>query len=55
MKDIDTIKELLEQASNLMSENIDSAHNIDLEYMSQRLDTMVSDLNEIGDFEKYED
>jgi len=55
MKSIDKIKELLTQASNLMFENIDNAHNIDLEHMSQRLDTMIDDLVEIGDFVKYED
>jgi hypothetical protein len=50
MKEIETIKALLQQASKLMYENIDNAHNIDLEYMSQRLDKMVSDFDEIGDF-----
>jgi hypothetical protein len=54
MKQIDEIKELLQQASNLMCENIDKADNIDLEYMSQKLDQMVDDLTEIKDFEKFE-
>ena len=55
MKDINKIKELLTQASNLMFENIDNAHNIDLEHMSQTIDHMIDDLVEIEDFETYED
>ena len=55
MKEIDEIKELLTQASKLMYENIDKADNIDLEYMSQKLDQMVDDLTEIKDFEKFEE
>ena len=55
MKDIDKIKDLLLQASNLMTQNISNAHNIDLEYMSQKLDHMCDELVEIGDFEKFED
>ena len=55
MKDIDKIKDLLLQASNLMTQNISNAHNIDLEYMSQQLAYMCDDLVEIGDFEKFED
>jgi hypothetical protein len=54
MKDINKIKELLTQASNLMFENIDNAHNIDLEHMSQTIDNMIDDLVEIGDFEVFE-
>jgi hypothetical protein len=55
MKEIETIKALLTQASKLMYENIDKADNIDLEYMSQKLDKMWADLVEIGDFEKFEE
>jgi hypothetical protein len=55
MKDLNKIKELLTQASNLMFENIDNAHNIDLEHMSQTIDHMIDDLVEIEDFEVYED
>jgi hypothetical protein len=55
MKDINKIKELLTQASNLMFENIDNAHNIDLEHMSQTIDNMIDDLVEIGDFEVFLD
>ena len=55
MKDIDKIKDLLLQASNLMTQNISNAHNIDLEYMSQKLDHMCDELVEIGDFEKFEE
>jgi hypothetical protein len=55
MKDIDAIKALLQQANNLMIANIDKADNIDLEYMSQKLDQMIDDLTEIKDFEKFEE
>ena len=55
MKEIETIKALLTQASKLMYENIDKADNIDLEYMSQKLDQMIDDLTEIKDFEKFEE
>jgi hypothetical protein len=55
MKEIETIKALLQQASKLMYENIDKADNIDLEYMSQKLDQMIDDLTEIKDFEKFEE
>jgi hypothetical protein len=55
MKDINKIKELLTQANSLVIKNFDNAHNIDLEYMSQKIDDMVDELDEIGDFEKFED
>jgi hypothetical protein len=55
MKDIEAIKALLQQANNLMIDNIDKADNIDLEYMSQKLDQMIDDLTEIKDFEKFEE
>jgi len=55
MKDINKIKELLTQASNLMFENVEKADNIDLHTMMQMVDDMVDDLVEIGDFEKFED
>jgi len=55
MKEIDAIKGLLQQANNLMINNIDKADNIDLEYMSQKLDQMIDDLTEIKDFEKFEE
>ena len=55
MKDINKIKELLTQASNLMFINIEKADNIDLHTMMETIDNMCDDLNEIGDFEKFED
>ena len=55
MKDINKIKELLKQAANLMFINIEKADNIDLHTMMEMVDGMVDDLNEIGDFEKFED
>jgi hypothetical protein len=55
MKDINQIKELLNQANNLIIKNIDNAHNIDLEDMSQSIEDMIYCLVEIEDFEVYED
>jgi hypothetical protein len=55
MKDINKIKELLNEANNLIIKNIDNAHNIDLEHMSQRIEHMIDDLVEIEDFETCED
>ena len=54
MKNIDKIKELLTQASNLMFQNIGNANNIDLEHMSQTIDNMIDDLVEIEDFEVFD-
>lgn len=55
MKDIDLIKDLLLQASELLENNIENAHNFDCEHMSQVLDQYVTELHAIGDFEVYED
>ena len=55
MKDINKIKELLTQASNLMWDNVEKADNIDLHTMKNMVNDMVDDLDKIGDFEKFED
>jgi len=55
MKDINQIKELLNRANNLIIKNIDNAHNIDLEDMSQSIEDMIYCLVEIEDFEVFED
>lgn len=55
MKDIDLIKDLLLQASELLENNIENSHNFDCEHMSQVLDQYVTELHAIGDFEVYED
>ena len=53
MKDIEKIKELLSQASEIIENNIDKAENIDLTHMSEWIDSFVYELDEIGDFEVY--
>lgn len=47
--------ELLKQASDICSENISNADNIDLHQMCEDLDSMIDNLNEIGEFEVYEE
>jgi len=46
---------ILEQAIELANQNISKAHNFDLEGLSQMLDSYVDDLNEIEEFEVYDD
>ena len=53
--DIDTLKDLLNQASNICEENIDRAHNIDLHSLMEVLDDYWDELDAIGKFEVYED
>jgi hypothetical protein len=53
MKDIEKIKELLSQASEIIENNIDKAENIDLTHMSEWIDSFVYELDEIEDFEVY--
>lgn len=55
MKDIIKIKELLTQASELFEKNIDNAHNYDCEVITQILDDIIEDLEDIGDFEVYDE
>lgn len=55
MKPIEQLKSLLKQAIELAEANIDNAHNFDLEDLSQVLEGYVDELNEIGDFEVYDD
>jgi len=50
-----TLIDLLKKASNLCVDNIDNAHNIDLHQMYEDLDSMIDQLNEIEDFETYND
>ena len=45
MKDINKIKELLTQASELIENNIDKAENVDLTYMCQVIDEFVDILD----------
>lgn len=55
MKPIEQLKSLLQQAAALAEANVDNAHNFDLEDLSQVLESYVDELNEIGDFETYDD
>lgn len=55
MKDIQVIKELLMRANEFIIDNIEMAENIDLEHMSQMIEHYIDDLNEIGDFEVYDE
>lgn len=47
--------ELLKEASQFASDNSDKADNIDLIGISESLDDYVFDLEQIGQFEIYED
>jgi hypothetical protein len=53
MKPIEQIKSLLQQVIVLAKNNIDQAHNFDLEDFSHVLESYVDELNEIGNFETY--
>ena len=55
MKPIEKLIQKLIEAKSIAEKNIDEAHNIDLDDMSQRLDFMIDELKDIGDFEVYED
>jgi len=46
---------ILEQAIELANQNIGKADNFDLEDLAQTLENYVDDLNEIEEFEVYDD
>jgi len=46
---------ILKQAIKLADQNIDKAHNFDLVDFSQTLENYVDELNEIENFETYDD
>lgn len=50
-----TLIDLLKKASDLCVDNLDKAHNIDLHQMYEDLDSMIDQLNEIEDFEIYDE
>jgi hypothetical protein len=54
MKPKDLVK-ILEQAIKLADQNIYKVDNFDLEDFSQTLEKYVDELNEIKEFEKYDD
>jgi hypothetical protein len=55
MKDIEKLKKALETAVKICEKNISKAHNIDLEDMAQTLESYLDQLNEIEDFETYDE
>ena len=54
-KDIIVLKKLIKEAAKMCDKNISKAHNIDLEDMSQTLDNFLEQLNDIDDFETYDE
>ena len=54
-KDIDILKELINQSITITNRNIEKADNMDLHSISETLETILEDLNYIDDFEVYED
>jgi hypothetical protein len=53
--DIETLKNLLDQAVQICEENIDKAQNIDLHSLIEVLEDYISELEIIDDFESYDD
>jgi hypothetical protein len=53
MKDIEKLKLSLKQAMEIAEANIEKAENIDLVDMAQTLESFIDELNDIGDFESY--
>ena len=55
MNEIEKLKLALKQAMETAEANIEKAENIDLENMAQTLESFIDDLNDIGDFETYDE
>ena len=55
MNEIEKLKLSLKQAIEIAEANIEKAENIDLEDMAQTLESFIDDLNNIGDFETYDE
>ena len=55
VKDIVILKKLIKEVVKICSKNISKAHNIDLVDMSQTLDSLLDQLNDIDDFELYDE
>lgn len=45
----------IKEAAKICDKNISKAHNIDLEDMSQTLDNLLDQLNNIDNFETYDE
>ena len=55
VKDIVALKKLIKEAVKICNKNISKAHNIDLEDMSQTLDSLLDQLNDVKDFKTYDE
>ncbi len=55
MNEIEKLKLHLKQAMEIAEANIRKAENIDLENMAQTLESFIDELNDIGDFEIYDE
>ena len=55
MNEIEKLKLSLKQAMEIAEANIEKAENIDLEHMAQELESMIDALNNIGNFETYDE
>jgi hypothetical protein len=55
MNEIEKLKLSLKQAMEIAEANIEKAENIDLEHMAQELESMIDALNDIGNFETYDE
>jgi hypothetical protein len=53
MNEIEKLKLSLKQAMEIAEANIEKAENIDLVDMAQTLESFIDELNDIGDFETY--
>jgi hypothetical protein len=53
MNEIEKLKLSLKQAMEIAEANIEKAENIDLVDMAQTLESFIEELNNIGDFEAY--
>jgi hypothetical protein len=55
MNEIEKLKLHLKQAMEIAEANIRKAENIDLENMAQTLESFIDELNDIGEFETYDE
>ena len=55
MNEIEKLKLHLKQAMEIAEANIEKAENIDLENIAQTLESFIDELNDIGDFETYDE
>tara|TARA_R110000751_G_scaffold47460_2_gene106270 strand:- start:597 stop:935 length:339 start_codon:yes stop_codon:yes gene_type:complete len=53
--DLENLRMLLSEVSTICERNISKAHNIDLEDISQTIDSILDNLNSIESFETFDD